>query len=189
MGMPMITGSLFGTKPTKYRQPISGGQAGQQYSEVVADNFQANPYAQGYNPTPQTYTPEAKPDWMTGWFGMPQWGMDAVTGQPLTQEQLQPARIQQPTPAPAAAPQQRQQASFGGGMRDQYDVFRRQMDWDNRRNDMMQQEGLGGANGAMMGMFNPAFSPMSKYEQMQRRQNGPQSAADWMQQYGSLLGM
>jgi hypothetical protein len=186
MGMPMITGSLFGTKPTKYRQPISGGQAGQQYSEVVADNFQANPYAQGYNPTPQTYTPEAKPDWMTGWFGMPQWGMDAVTGQPLTQEQLQPARIQQPTSAPAAAPQQQQQQA-PVDMRSMYDVFSRQRDWENRRNDMMQQDGVGAANVRMM--YNPAFSPMSKYERLQRRQNAPQSAADWMQKYGSLLGM
>ena len=72
----------------------------------------------GYTPVPQTYVPEAMPAWMQGgqmdlggqgfqgmgglgkgapnWFQMPQWGTDAVTGQPLTQEAMQPPSYEQP---------------------------------------------------------------------------------------------
>jgi hypothetical protein len=88
----------------------------------------------GFPVVPQTYTPEAAPGWMQGgqmdlggqgyqgmeglgkgmpnWFQMPQWGMDAVTGQPLTQAALQgPAATQQQAAAPAPAADPR----FGAG--------------------------------------------------------------------------
>jgi hypothetical protein len=108
---------------------------------------------------------------MQGYFDMPSWGMDAVTGQPLTQEQLQvqqpPPQVAEQAPAPAPEPAQQQQAPVD--MRGMYDVFSRQRDWEQRRDDMRMQDGLGGSNGAMMGMFNPAFSPMSKYERGQNR--------------------
>jgi hypothetical protein len=109
-----------------------------------------------------------------------------VTGEPLTQEQVQAQQYvppPPPEPEPEAAPQQ-QQAPFN--MRDQYQVFRNQMDWENRRNDMMQQDGVGAANVRMM--YNPAFSPMSKYERMQRMQSSPQAAADWFGKFQAARG-
>lgn len=74
----------------------------------------------GYTPVPQTFTPEAMPYWMQAnnapqqqgyiqgqpnWFAAPWWGKDAVTGQNLTQEMLQPQ-----LPPPPSAP-----AEGGGG--------------------------------------------------------------------------
>ena len=87
----------------------------------------------GYTQVPQTFTPEAAPSWMKGgtmdlaaqgyqgmpsmeqygmggkaspnWYQMPSWGKDAVTGEALTQEQLQP-KAYEPPPPPEAAPQQ-----------------------------------------------------------------------------------
>lgn len=81
----------------------------------------------GYTQVPQTYTQEAMPSWMQGgqmdlgaqgfqgmpgaskgmpnYFQMPQWGTDAATGEPLTQEGMQPqAAPPPPAPAPAPAP-------------------------------------------------------------------------------------
>ena len=85
----------------------------------------------GYTQVPQTFTPEAAPSWMKGgtldlaaqgyqgmpsmeqyglggkaspnWYQMPSWGKDAVTGEPLTQEQLQP-KAYEPPPAPPPPP-------------------------------------------------------------------------------------
>lgn len=95
---------------------MSGGGSGGSAPElkpVPQTQLQTTGYGgMGYTPTPQTYTPEAKPGWMTGAWDMPTWGMDAVTGQPLTQQQLmapayqQPTQMMQPqTPAPQQQPQ------------------------------------------------------------------------------------
>jgi hypothetical protein len=145
------------------------------YRPVEAPEIPTTGYGgMGYYSVPNPFVQGSKPSWMQGYFDMPSWGLDAVTGQPLTQEQLQ---VQQPQPqpqvaeqAPAPAPEpapQQQQAPVD--MRSMYDVFSRQRDWEQRRDDMRMQDGLGGSNGAMMGMFNPAFSPMSKYERGQNR--------------------
>ena len=126
-----------------------------------------------FNPTfvANPYTAEAKPAWMTGWFDAPWWGQSA-TGGALSQQDLQYQQPQPQQPAPqaaAAAPQQ--QGVTWGDPRTQYDLFKRQMDWESRRENTRQQEGLGGSNGAMMGMFNPQFSPMSQWERQQSRTN------------------
>lgn len=175
-------------KSKQQSQPQTAAQ--NTYTPVQPTQFQPEQaLGVGWNPVPQTFVPEAKPTWMQagGWWDMPTWGMDAVTGEPLTQEQVQAQQYvpPEPEPEPEAAPQQ-QQAPFN--MRDQYQVFRNQMDWENRRRDMMMQEGLGGSNGAMMGMFNPAFSPMSNYERMQRMQSSPQAAADWFGKFQAARG-
>jgi len=141
-------------------------QAAPAYKPVAMAQF--NPeQAQGvgWNPVPQTFTQEAKPAWMQGWFDMPSWGMDAATGQPLGQEQLQAQAYQPPEQqAPAPAPQQ---APSWGDPRMQYDLFKRQMDWESRRDNMRQQDGIGW--GTMDGMFNPAFDPIAKWERQQNR--------------------
>lgn len=140
------------------------------YRPVEAPEIPTTGYGgMGYYSVPNPFVQGSKPSWMQGYFDMPSWGLDVVTGQPLTQEQLQ---VQQPQPqvaeqAPAPAPAPQQQAPVD--MRSMYDVFSRQRDWEQRRDDMRMQDGLGGSNGAMMGMFNPAFSPMSKYERGQSR--------------------
>ena len=86
----------------------------------------------GYTPIPQTFTPEAAPSWMKGgtldlaaqgyqgmpsmeqyglggkaspnWYQMPSWGKNAVTGEALTQEQLQPKAYEPPPPPPQSSP-------------------------------------------------------------------------------------
>ena len=140
------------------------------YRPVNAPEIPTTGYGgMGYYNVPNPFVQGSKPAWMQGYFDMPSWGMDAVTGQPLAQEQLQvqqPPPPQAPAPEPAPAPQP-QQAPFDAQRL--YDAFSQQQAWDQRRNDMRMQEGLGGSNGAMMGLFNPAFSPMARYEQQQRR--------------------
>jgi len=96
----------------------------------------------GFTNVPQTYTPEATPAWMQGgqmnfgaqgyqgvpgmpgkaipnYFQMPQWGRDAVTGEPLTPEQVQPPPQASPAP-PAPAPQQQQSVLPQPDPADQY---------------------------------------------------------------------
>ena len=85
----------------------------------------------GYTQVPQTFTPEAAPSWMQGgtmdlagqgyqgmpsmeqygaggkaspnWYQMPSWGTGAATGEPMTQEQLQPKAYEPPPPPEEAA--------------------------------------------------------------------------------------
>jgi hypothetical protein len=67
----------------------------------------------GPTATPQTFTQASMPYWMqpaqggqTNWFAAPWWGMNAVTGQPLQQQDLQyqPPAAPPAAPAPAPAP-------------------------------------------------------------------------------------
>ncbi len=102
-------------------------------------NFTLDGYpGMGYTQVPQTFTQEAKPNWMStpktagigsagkgipqmqggSWFDMPSWGMDAVTGQPLTQQDLQPQ-----APPPAAAVQQQAPAQQETSMSRLLDQF------------------------------------------------------------------
>ena len=113
-------------------QPVQ--QDDVQIQPVPQTQLQTEGYGgMGYTQVPQTYTPESAPSWMKGgtmdlggqgfqgmggmsgkapgqasmpnWYQMPSWGTDAVTGQALTQEQLQPAAYE--------PPQQQQAASSG----------------------------------------------------------------------------
>jgi len=76
----------------------------------------------GFTQVPNTFTPGSAPPWMQGgqmdlgaqgyqgmpglgkampnWFQMPSWGMNAVTGQPLTQEEVQAPKYEPPPPPP-----------------------------------------------------------------------------------------
>ena len=104
----------------------------------------------GPTDTPQTWTPEAAPSWMKGgamdlvaqgyqgmpsleqyglggkavpnWYQMPSWGTNAVTGEPMTQEQLNPAYG--PSSQQAATPDwgagDYAPRAAGGGWMDQY---------------------------------------------------------------------
>ena len=150
---------------SKQKTQDSGAQMAQSYTPAKPTTF--NPeQAQGvgWNPVPQTFTAQGKPAWMTGVWDMPSWGMDAATGQPLGQEQLQAQAYQQPAPQQAPAPRQ-PQGVFDPRM--QYDLYRRQMDWESRRDNMRQQDGIGW--GTMDAMFNPAFDPIAKWEREQNR--------------------
>jgi hypothetical protein len=149
---------------SKQKTQDSSAQMAQSYRPVQPTTF--NPeQAQGvgWSQVPQTFTPEAKPAWMTGVWDMPSWGMDAVTGQPLGQEQVQAQAYQPPVPEQAPAPRQAQGVF---DPRRQYDLYRQQMEWENRRNDMRMQEGT---RGLVAQQYNPAFSPMAMYERQQRR--------------------
>ena len=104
-------------------QPVQ--QQDVQIEPVPQTQLQTEGYGgMGYTQVPQTFTPEAAPSWMQGgtmdlagqgyqgmpsmeqygmngkaspnWYQMPSWGKDAVTGEALTQEQLQPAAYQPP---------------------------------------------------------------------------------------------
>jgi len=119
-----------GSKTPAY-QPVQQEQV--QIQPVPQTQLQTQGYGgMGYTQVPQTYTQESAPSWMKGgtmdlggqgyqgmggtsgkapgqastpnWYQMPSWGTDAVTGQALTQEQLQPAAYEPPQ-QPAAAPQ------------------------------------------------------------------------------------
>ena len=126
-------------------------------------NFTLDGYpGMGYTQVPQTFTQEAKPNWMStpktagigsagkgipqmqggSWFDMPSWGMDAVTGQPLTQQDLQP----QAPPPPAAAVQQQapaQQETSMSRLLDQFLAGRGSPFFGNGRYGV---PGLGGAS-------------------------------------------
>jgi len=117
-----------GSKPPPY-QPVQ--QQDVKIEPVPQTQLQTDGYGgMGYTQVPQTYTPESAPSWMKGgtmdlggqgyqgmgglsgkapgqsmpnWYQMPSWGTDAVTGQALTQEQLQP-KAYEPPPAQAGTP-------------------------------------------------------------------------------------
>ena len=77
-----------------------GGGGGQQYvPEPQVQQTTFNPTGGGPVPTPQTFTQQGMPPWMNGWFSAPWWGMNAATGQPMGQNDLQ---AQQPAPAAQA---------------------------------------------------------------------------------------
>lgn len=120
----------------------------------------------GYTQVPQTFVPEAKPDWMKGWWDMPSWGMDAVTGKPLTQEQLQPKKYE---PPPKPEPEEEKEKAPQMDPRRMYDLFARQQAWERRRDDLNLQDGWGNASDKSNFM---GPSPMSFMY-------GQQSGEDW----------
>lgn len=135
------------------------------YRPVNAPEIPTTGYGgMGYYNVPSPFVQGSKPAWMQGYFDMPSWGMDAVTGQPLTQEQLQVQQPPPPAPAPVQAPQQQQQQA-PVDMDRMYDLFARQHAWEQSRGDMMQQDGIGAAS--VQSMFYPASSPMAQYERRQ----------------------
>lgn len=135
------------------------------YRPVNAPEIPTTGYGgMGYYSVPNPFVQGSKPAWMQGYFDMPSWGMDAVTGQPLAQEQLQAQQPPPPAPQqPQQAPQQPQQAPVDMGR--MYDLFAKQQAWDQSRSDMMQQDGIGAAS--VQSMFNPGSSPMAQYERQQ----------------------
>lgn len=86
----MLTTPTGGTNNQLGSIPVnlSGLAAGP--STIVGQNLKTQGYGgQGPTSTPNPYTQESQPEWMNGYYTMPSWGTDAVTGQPLTQENLQ----------------------------------------------------------------------------------------------------
>jgi hypothetical protein len=161
------------------------------YREVNAPEIPTTGYGgMGYYSVPNPFLQGSKPAWMQGYFDMPSWGMDAVTGQPLTQEQLQ---VQQPPPPPAPAPEQApapapapQQAPFD--MRGMYDAFSRQQAWDRNRDEMFLQDGSGGSNGVWGSYYRNARDPLSRWEDQQRRMQNS-GLAEQMQQRPARPGL
>ena len=84
--------------------------------------------------TPNPFTPQTKPSWMTGNFAMPTWGYD-VMGRPLTAQQLSPQAPQAPQapaqPQPAPPQQPMAQPSMASPP---WQVIRDQIAWDASRN-------------------------------------------------------
>ena len=54
------------------------------------------------------------------WYQMPSWGTNAVTGEPMTQEQLNPAYVPPPPPPPAASNTNYTPRAAGSNWMDQY---------------------------------------------------------------------
>lgn len=118
----------------------------------------------GYYPTPNPFTQQSTPAWANGWFSMPWWGTDAVTGQPLTQEQLQP-----PAPPPKGTPPEEvKPAQAAGSPQIPYEIIRSQMRWEDMVDQLKQKEG---GYGAYIGLMNQNFSPMAQWERQQAFQS------------------
>ena len=122
-----------------------------------------------FTPTPvaNPYTAETRPEWMTGWFDAPWWGTSA-TGGALSQQNLQYQPPQQQAPQ-QQAPEQQQQAPqqqyAAPDMRSQYDLFSRQRDWENRKNEYVGENTLDPIRAWAGNEWN---SPMAKWERQQR---------------------
>jgi hypothetical protein len=124
-----------------------GGSGGAQVIQQAPEPFRpVNPVqlqTTGYGgmgpyPTPNPFTQGSAPSWANGWFSMPWWGTDAVTGQPLTQGQLQPPP---PPPPKGTTPEEVKPARAIGGQAP-YEIMRDQMRWEDMVDQLKQKEGL-----------------------------------------------
>lgn len=99
----MSTGFRSGQDVLQAQQAYQAQQAQQPTTTIQTV---ANPF--GPTPVEQTYTQDAKPSWMSGWFDTPWWGTNASTGQALAQSDLQAKPQTMQVITEQAQPQQQQ---------------------------------------------------------------------------------
>jgi len=122
MGAALVGNLTGGDNSSYYRPGTTGswGSAANQAKDVPSYNIpDSSNYSAGvgYTPYKSGFTKESKPDWMTGWFDMPQWGTD-VQGNDLSNSDLTVQKYEPPPPPQqqqAAAPQQAQRDDLGLG--------------------------------------------------------------------------
>lgn len=150
----------------------SGGGGGGQVQQVQPAQMTPAPQANlqttgyggmGYYSEPNPFTQGTTPSWMTGHFSAPWWGM-GVMGNPLTQDQLQaPA----PAPSRATPPEEIKASAPSQSAQPPYSVIRDQMKWED---SYEQAKADGRSGGAYVGLWNPDFSPMARWERQRAYQ-------------------
>lgn len=140
-----------------------------QMQPVPQTQLQTSGYGgMGYTQVPQTFTGASKPGWMTGYFDAPWWGKDAVTGEDLTQADLQPQAPPAPEPAPEPAPAPVRAVSAQAFDPDlYYRMSQLQQQWDQDRAMGSGQNIFQNGSGAGMGF---GRTPMDMYKEKMARQ-------------------